>query len=178
MLMCLVEVLLCVFDVVIVDVLICDKLFVVDWQCYFGQSDNVLVNFVVWGLVMIGKVVNIDECIDGCVLSVISWLVQCFGELVICVVMNQVMKLMGKQFVFGWIIFEVLKNGCLCCEQGYIYFFDMFGEVVLIVVDVEKYMVDYCQVIDIVGVELQVGLGLWLLILIKFLVLYLCYEVV
>ncbi|MBE0998546.1 hypothetical protein IH770_36010, partial [Escherichia coli] len=58
MLMCLAEALLRVPDAATADALIRDKLSAADWQRHLGQSDNVLVNFAAWGLVMTGKVVN------------------------------------------------------------------------------------------------------------------------
>lgn len=127
MLMCLAEALLRVPDAATADALIRDKLSAADWQRHLGQSDNVLVNFAAWGLVMTGKVVNIDERTDGRAPSVISRLVQRSGEPVIRAAMNQAMKLMGKQFVLGRTISEALKNGRPCREQGYTYSFDMLG---------------------------------------------------
>ncbi len=67
-------------DAATADALIRDKLSAADWQRHLGQSDNVLVNFAAWGLVMTGKVVNIDERTDGRAPSVISRLVQRSGE--------------------------------------------------------------------------------------------------
>lgn len=62
------------------------------------------------------------------------------------------------------------------CDKGYIYLFDMLGEVVLIFVDVYKYFKDYLMVIEVVGCD-KYGLEISfvLLVLIKFLVLYFCY---
>ncbi len=177
MLMCLAEALLRVPDAATADALIRDKLSAADWQRHLGQSDNVLVNFAAWGLVMTGKVVNIDERTDGRAPSVISRLVQRSGEPVIRAAMNQAMKLMGKQFVLGRTISEALKNGRPCREQGYTYSFDMLGEAALTAADAEKYMADYRQAIDTVGAEPQVGPGPRPSISIKLSALHPRYEV-
>jgi len=58
MLMCLAEALLRVPDAATADALIRDKLNAAEWERHLGQSDNVLVNFAAWGLVMTGKVVD------------------------------------------------------------------------------------------------------------------------
>lgn len=185
LLMCVVEVLLCILDQDIVDKLICDKLVDVDWEKYLGGSDLVLVNVFIWGLMLIGKLVQMNDVICVDVFSVFKCLVGCVGELVVCLVVCQVMKIMGYQFVMGCIISEVL----LCLYKGdnvsYCYLFDMFGEGVLIMKDVFCYLEDYCCVIYVIGGDYKVRGGCLdgdvnnvLGILIKLLVLYLCYEYV
>lgn len=132
--MCLVEVLLCIFDKVICDVLICDKISNGNWQLYIGCSLLLFVNVVIWGLLFIGKLVFIyNEVSFFCLLNCI---IGKSGEPLICKGVDMVMCLMGEQFVIGEIIVEVLVNVCKLEEKGFFYFYDMFGEVVLIVVDV------------------------------------------
>lgn len=175
--MCLVEVLLCIFDKVICDVLICDKISNGNWQLYIGCSLLLFVNVVIWGLLFIGKLVFIyNEVSFFCLLNCI---IGKSGELLICKGVDMVMCLMGEQFVIGEIIVEVLVNVCKLEEKGFCYFYDMLGEVVLIVVDVQVYMVFYQQVIYVIGKVFN-GCGIYegLGILIKLLVLYLCYSCV
>src|SRR3546814_17773263 len=109
MLMCLGGALLRVPDAATADALIRDKLNAAEWERHLGQSDNVLVNFAAWGLVMTGKVVD-PETADGRPKNVIGRLLKRSGEPVIRSAMNQAMKLMGKQFVLGRTIAEALKN--------------------------------------------------------------------
>jgi len=177
MLMCLAEALLRVPDAATADALIRDKLNAAEWERHLGQSDNVLVNFAAWGLVMTGKVVNLDGVSSGKPGSVLGKLVQRSGEPVIRAAMNQAMKLMGKQFVLGRTISEALKNGRPCREQGYTYSFDMLGEAALTAEDAEKYMADYRKAIDTVGAEPQVGRGPKPSISIKLSALHPRYEV-
>ncbi|KFX68775.1 pyrroline-5-carboxylate dehydrogenase [Pseudomonas taeanensis MS-3] len=158
MLMCLAEALLRVPDAATADALIRDKLNSAEWERHLGQSDNVLVNFAAWGLVMTGKVVD-PSTADGRPKNVIGRLVKRSGEPVIRAAMNQAMKLMGKQFVLGRNIAEALKNGRPEREKGYTYSFDMLGEAALTADDAEKYMADYRKAIDTVGAEPQVGPG-------------------
>ncbi|MCQ2029052.1 bifunctional proline dehydrogenase/L-glutamate gamma-semialdehyde dehydrogenase PutA [Stutzerimonas zhaodongensis] len=158
MLMCLAEALLRVPDSATADALIRDKLNAAEWERHLGKSDNVLVNFAAWGLVMTGKVVDPDNS-DGRPKNVIGRLVKRSGEPVIRAAMNQAMKLMGKQFVLGRTISEALKNGRPEREKGYTYSFDMLGEAALTDEDARKYMADYRQAVQTVGAEPQVGPG-------------------
>jgi len=158
MLMCLAEALLRVPDSATADALIRDKLNAAEWERHLGQSDNVLVNFAAWGLVMTGKVVDPDSA-DGRPKNVLGRLIRRSGEPVIRAAMNQAMKLMGKQFVLGRSISEALKNGRPEREKGYTYSFDMLGEAALTVEDAEKYMADYRRAVETVGAEPQVGPG-------------------
>ena len=159
MLMCLAEALLRVPDRATADALIRDKLNGADWDKHVGQSDNVLVNFAAWGLVMTGKVVNLDQPTNGKAGSVINRLVQRSSEPVIRAAMNQAMKLMGKQFVLGRTIEEALTNGRPQRKLGYTYSFDMLGEAALTAADADKYMSDYREAVMAVGKEPQVGPG-------------------
>ena len=176
MLMCLAEALLRVPDSATADALIRDKLNAAEWERHLGQSDNVLVNFAAWGLVMTGKVVDADTA-DGRPKNVLGRLIQRSGEPVIRAAMNQAMKLMGKQFVLGRTISEALKNGRPQREKGYTYSFDMLGEAALTAEDAEKYLADYRQAIETVGAEPQVGRGPRPSISIKLSALHPRYEV-
>lgn len=61
LLMCLAEALLRVPDSATADALIRDKLSVADWKQHLGKSDSLLVNASTWGLLMTGKLVNLDQ---------------------------------------------------------------------------------------------------------------------
>lgn len=172
-LMCLVEVMLCVFDCQIIDVLIEDKIVFLDWGRYLGEVIFSMVNVLIWVLMLMGKVLDDDQ------FGMLCKMICCLGELVICLVVGCVMKEMGCQFVLGQIIDVVLDCVWICEKQGFIYSYDMLGEVVMISVDVVCYDWVYVDVIVLIvkvcdkgSVEVNLG------ILIKFLVLYFCYEVV
>lgn len=173
-LMCFVEVLLCILDCVMCDVLICDKISKGDWCLYVGYVLLLFVNVVIWGLMIIGKFVMINSEVG--LLLVFMCLIGCGGELLICKGVDMVMCLMGEQFVIGEMIFEVFVNSCKYEVCGFCYLYDMFGEVVIIEEDVQCYYVLYEQVIYVIG-KVVGGCGIYegLGILIKLLVLYVCY---
>src|SRR3546814_14387224 len=95
MLMCLAEALLRVPDAATADALIRDKLNAAEWERHLGQSDNVLVNFAAWGLVMPGKVVD-PETADGRPKHAIGRLPKSSGEPVIRSARNPAQKLHGN----------------------------------------------------------------------------------
>ncbi|WP_085315649.1 bifunctional proline dehydrogenase/L-glutamate gamma-semialdehyde dehydrogenase PutA [Derxia lacustris] len=159
MLMCLAEALLRVPDHATADALIRDKLDGADWDRHLGHSDNVLVNFAAWGLVLTGKVVKLDRAGDGRAGGVIERLLHRSGEPVIRAAMNQAMKLMGRQFVLGRDIAEALANARPLRERGCSYSFDMLGEAALTAADADKYLADYRKAVAAVGRAPQAGSG-------------------
>ena len=148
MLMCLAEALLRVPDAETADALIRDKLNAAQWDKHVGQSESALVNAAAWGLVMTGKVVNMDKRQDGTPGTVLGRLVKRSGEPVIRSAMLQAMRIMGKQFVLGRNIKEALKNGKEQRDNGYTYSFDMLGEAALTRADASKYLADYSDAIN------------------------------
>ncbi|WP_022964180.1 bifunctional proline dehydrogenase/L-glutamate gamma-semialdehyde dehydrogenase PutA [Halopseudomonas pelagia] len=148
MLMCLAEALLRVPDAETADALIRDKLNAAQWDKHVGQSESALVNAAAWGLVMTGKVVNMDKRQDGTPGTVLGRLVKRSGEPVIRSAMLQAMRIMGKQFVLGRTIKEALKNGKEQRDNGYTYSFDMLGEAALTRSDASKYLADYSDAIN------------------------------
>ena len=147
MLMCLAEALLRVPDAETADALIRDKLNAAQWDRHLGQSENTLVNAAAWGLVMTGRVVNLDKRVDGTAGTVLGRLVKRSGEPVIRAAMLQAMRIMGRQFVLGRTIKEALKNGKPQRDEGYTYSFDMLGEAALTRADAAKYLKDYSDAI-------------------------------
>ncbi|MEH6497904.1 MAG: bifunctional proline dehydrogenase/L-glutamate gamma-semialdehyde dehydrogenase PutA [Pseudoalteromonas distincta] len=148
MLMCLAEALLRVPDAETADALIRDKLNAAQWDKHVGQSESALVNAAAWGLVMTGKVVNMDKRQDGTPGTVLGRLVKRSGEPVIRSAMLHAMRIMGKQFVLGRNIKEALKNGKEQRDNGYTYSFDMLGEAALTRTDASKYLTDYSDAIN------------------------------
>ncbi len=64
-LMCLAEALLRIPDSNTADALIAEKLRAGDWGKHRGHSDSPFVNASVWGMVMTGKIITLDQTITG-----------------------------------------------------------------------------------------------------------------
>ena len=153
LLMCLAEALMRIPDNRTADALIRDKLSVADWEKHLSQSDSLLVNASTWGLLLTGKVVNLEAGEDGSAGGVIGKLVNRMGEPVIRQAVNQAMKIMGRHFVLGRNISEALRNGLKQREKGYTYSFDMLGESALTMEDARRYHDEYLAAIRAVAAE-------------------------
>ena len=153
LLMCLAEALMRIPDNPTADALIRDKLSVADWKKHLSQSDSILVNASTWGLLLTGKVVNLDAREDNSAGGIIGKLVNRLGEPVIRQAVNQAMKIMGRHFVLGRTIKEALKNGLKYREKGYSYSFDMLGESALTMDDARRYHTEYQNAIRALAAE-------------------------
>ncbi|MFW6346049.1 MAG: bifunctional proline dehydrogenase/L-glutamate gamma-semialdehyde dehydrogenase PutA, partial [Halomonas sp.] len=150
-LMCLAEAMLRIPDRATADALIEDKLGPADWKSHLGQSESWFVNASTWGLLMTGRVINLDHPKDGRPASFINKLVNRLGEPVIRRAMREAMKVMGKQFVLGRDIDEALKRSRPLFDKGYSYSYDMLGEAARTRQDARKYFADYARAIEQVG---------------------------
>ncbi|GIU37012.1 bifunctional protein PutA [Shewanella colwelliana] len=152
-LMCLAEALLRIPDAATADALIEDKLSGAKWDEHLSKSDSTLVNASTWGLMLTGKIVNLDKNIDGKPSSLLNRLVNRMGEPVIRQAMLAAMKIMGKQFVLGRTVKEALKNSVDKRKLGYTHSYDMLGEAALTSKDAQKYFDDYSSAIAALGAE-------------------------
>ncbi len=159
MLMCLAEALLRVPDAETADALIQDKLSAAQWDAHLGKSEHTLVNAAAWGLVMTGRVVNLDRSADGTPGTVLGRLIKRSGAPVIRRAMMQAMRIMGRQFVLGRSIDEALRNGRAQRDRGYSYSFDMLGEAALTREDAARYLHDYRQAVAAVASDGYPGAG-------------------
>ena len=152
-LMCLAEALLRIPDSATADALIEDKLSGAKWDKHISQSDSVLVNASTWGLMLTGKIVKLDQTVEGKPSSLLGKLVNKLGEPVIRQAMLAAMKIMGKQFVLGRDIKEGLKNSEAKRKLGYTHSYDMLGEAALTQKDAKKYFNDYADAIRALGAQ-------------------------
>lgn len=150
-LMCLAEALLRIPDAETADALIEDKLSGAKWDEHLNKSGSTLVNASTWGLMLTGKIVNLDKEIDGKPSSLLNRLVNRLGEPVIRQAMLAAMKIMGKQFVLGRTVKEALKNSVDKRKLGYTHSYDMLGEAALTMKDAQKYFDDYSSAIAALG---------------------------
>ncbi|MHA3027653.1 bifunctional proline dehydrogenase/L-glutamate gamma-semialdehyde dehydrogenase PutA [Chromohalobacter israelensis] len=151
MLMCLAEAMLRIPDKATADALIEDKLGPADWKAHVGQSESWFVNASTWGLLMTGRVLQLDHPREGKPANFINKMVNRMGEPVIRRAMYQAMKIMGKQFVLGRTIDEALKRSQPLFDKGYTYSYDMLGEAARTRPDAGRYYEDYANAIARVG---------------------------
>src|SRR5687768_3961588 len=150
-LMCLAEALLRIPDGETADRLIADKIPSGAWDEHLGDSDSLLVNASTWGLMLTGRVINLDRNEVGEARSWYSRLVGKLGEPVARAALKQAMRILGHQFVMGRDIESALERAAGKEERDYRYSFDMLGEAALTRADAERYREKYSQAIVATG---------------------------
>jgi RHH-type proline utilization regulon transcriptional repressor/proline dehydrogenase/delta 1-pyrroline-5-carboxylate dehydrogenase len=150
-LMCLAEALLRIPDAETADRLIADKITAGAWEDHLGDSDSLLVNASTWGLMLTGRLVEIDRGEVGSVRSWLGRLASRIGEPVARSALRQAMRILGHQFVMGRSIEEALERSQGPEERAYRYSFDMLGEAAITSGDAEGYFQKYRDAIAAIG---------------------------
>jgi RHH-type proline utilization regulon transcriptional repressor/proline dehydrogenase/delta 1-pyrroline-5-carboxylate dehydrogenase len=150
-LMCLAEALLRVPDEDTADRLIAEKIQSGDWGAHKGKSPSGFVNASVWGLMLTGRIVRLDDDITGDTGSWMRRLVSSLGEPVVRQAVLQAMRIMGGQYVLGRTIEEGLKKGVAGNRPGTRFSFDMLGEGARTMADAERHFDEYQSAIRTVA---------------------------
>jgi RHH-type proline utilization regulon transcriptional repressor/proline dehydrogenase/delta 1-pyrroline-5-carboxylate dehydrogenase len=154
-LMCLAEALLRVPDEETADKLIAEKIQSGDWGSHKGRSNSGFVNASVWGLMLTGNIVRLDEDITGDTGSWMRRLVSSVGEPVVRQAVLQAMRIMGGQYVLGRSIDEGLKKGVAKNRPGTRFSFDMLGEGARTMADAQRYFESYKSAIHTISATVQ-----------------------
>ena len=154
-LMCLAEALLRTPDGDTRDRLIAEKIGDADWASHFGQSESLFVNASTWGLMLTGKLVEVDETVRADPPGFLRRMAGRVGEPVIRAAVAQAIRIMGEQFVLGRTIEAALKRAA---SEGYLCSFDMLGEGARTAPDAARYEAAYAAAIETVG-RLSKGAG-------------------
>ena len=126
-LMCLAESLLRVPDDETADRLIAEKIHSGDWASHKGRSDSRFVNASVWGLMLTGKVVTLEDEVTRDTTNWMKRLVSSLGEPVVRRAVLQAMRIMGGQYVLGRTIEEAMRKGAADNPPCTRFSFDMLG---------------------------------------------------
>ena len=147
-LMCLAEALLRTPDADTRDRLIAEKIGSADWASHMGQSDSLFVNASTWGLMLTGKLVDVDDEARSDLPNFLKRLVGRLREPVIRQAVATAVKIMGEQFVVGRTIEAALKRSD---RENWLCSFDMLGEGARTAADAERYEKIYADAIEAVG---------------------------
>jgi len=147
-LMCLAEALLRIPDEDTRDKLIAEKIGSSDWASHLGQSDSLFVNASTWGLMLTGKLVDVDEDARRDLPGFLHRVAGRLGEPVIRQAVAAAVRMMGEQFVVGRTIQGAIKRAN---REKWLCSFDMLGEGARTVADAERYEVVYAKAIHGVG---------------------------
>ncbi len=154
-LMCLAEALLRIPDAQTADKLIADKIGSGRWGEHVGQSSSLFVNASTWGLMLTGRVVEMEGEAGNDVSSYIKKLVHRSGEPIIRQAMRHAMRIMGRQFVLGRSIKEALQVAAQSEAAGYYHSYDMLGEAAMTREDAQRYFDSYKTALE--AISLSVG---------------------
>src|ERR1700761_5212909 len=149
-LMCLAEALLRTPDEGARDKLIAEKIGSADWASHLGKSGSLFVNASTWGLMLTGKLVDVDAEAKTDVPTYLKRLAGRVGEPVIRAAVGQAIRIMGEQFVLGRNIEAALARAK---SEGYLCSFDMLGEGARTEADAARYERAYAAAIEAVGAQ-------------------------
>ncbi|MCE3288800.1 MAG: integrase, partial [Caulobacter sp.] len=147
-LMCLAEALLRTPDEETKDRLIAEKIGSADWASHLGKSGSLFVNASTWGLMLTGKLVEVDEQAESDLPGFLKRVASRVGEPVIRAAVGQAIRIMGEQFVLGRTIEAAIARAK---GDGDICSFDMLGEGARTAADAERYEKSYADAIQTVG---------------------------
>ena len=147
-LMCLAEALLRTPDEDTRDRLIAEKIGSADWASHLGRSDSLFVNASTWGLMLTGRLIEVDDDARRDLPGFMKRLAGRVGEPVIRAAVAQAVRIMGEQFVLGRDIDAALARAK---AEGMICSFDMLGEGARTAVDAERYERAYAAALETVG---------------------------
>ncbi|PZU57842.1 MAG: bifunctional proline dehydrogenase/L-glutamate gamma-semialdehyde dehydrogenase [Sphingobium sp.] len=147
-LMCLAEALLRIPDDETRDRLIAEKIGSADWASHIGKSDSLFVNASTWGLMLTGRLVEVDEQAQTDLPGFLRRLTTRVGEPVIRQAVGAAVRMMGEQFVLGRTIDAALKRAK---KEKMLCSFDMLGEGARTAADAERYEHIYAGAIEAVG---------------------------
>lgn len=159
-LMCLAEGLLRIPDESTKDELIAEKISAGNWVEKLGDSESLLINASIFGLMLTGKIVDISSEARQDLTGFMHKLTRKAGEPVIRAATNAAMKIMGEQFVLGRNILEAQRRGATLKKKGETdaFSFDMLGEGARTDKDAKRYFESYANAIKAVG-ENNKGMG-------------------
>ena len=149
-LMCLAEALLRTPDEETRGRLIAEKIGSADWASHLGRSDSLFVNASTWGLMLTGRLVDVDEEARRDLPGFMTRLAGRVGEPVIRAAVGQAVRIMGEQFVLGRNIDQALARAK---AEGMICSFDMLGEGARTAADALRYERSYAAALERVGAQ-------------------------
>jgi RHH-type proline utilization regulon transcriptional repressor/proline dehydrogenase/delta 1-pyrroline-5-carboxylate dehydrogenase len=147
-LMCLAEALLRTPDQDTRDRLIAEKIGSADWASHLGRSDSLFVNASTWGLMLTGRLVEVDDAARRDLPGFLKQMAGRLGEPVIRRAAAAAIRIMGEQFVLGRTIEAALRRAK---SEGFLCSFDMLGEGARTDADAVRYEAAYAEAIDTVG---------------------------
>jgi RHH-type proline utilization regulon transcriptional repressor/proline dehydrogenase/delta 1-pyrroline-5-carboxylate dehydrogenase len=152
LLMCVAEALLRIPDTATADRLIRDKFAQGAWEAHLGKGKSLLVNAGTWGMMLTGRLVDLEAAGSGDWSDWLGRLASRAGEPVVRHALRQGMKIMAEQFVMGRDIDEAIARARRG-GKGVRHSFDMLGESAFTQADADRYLAAYRKAIDALAAD-------------------------
>lgn len=149
-LMCLAEALLRIPDTHTIDLLIRDKLKHADWDTHLGNSDSLFVNASTWGLLLTGKIIQLDRETTAGIGNMLSRLIARSGEPAIRMAIKAAMRIIGQQFVMAETVSRAWEKA-RDSFPAFLLSIDMLGEAALTATKAKDYFTAYLDAIRYIG---------------------------
>ncbi|MCB1757238.1 MAG: bifunctional proline dehydrogenase/L-glutamate gamma-semialdehyde dehydrogenase PutA, partial [Gammaproteobacteria bacterium] len=159
-LMCLAEAYLRTPDASSLDALIRDKIGSGHWEQHLGTARSMLINASSWGLMLTGKIIGQDGPSHEEIRGTLKNLIRRLSEPAIRKSVEQVMKILGRQFVLGSTIEKAMHRAADKEKLGYKHSYDMLGEAALTDKDARAYMLSYSKAITAIAEKANAGSAL------------------
>lgn len=153
-LMCVAEALLRIPDDATADRLIAERLTSADWSAHSGKSESLFVNASTWGLMLTGRVLELDSSISSDASGWIKRLMRRAGEPLVRHAVRRAMRIIGGEFVVGRTIEDALARTAAEPDVA-LCSFDMLGEGARTRRDAERYRCAYEHAIDAIGAAVR-----------------------
>lgn len=150
-LMCLAEALLRIPDKTTIDRFISDKISHANWKTHIDKANPFFVNAASWSLLLTGKVYANTFEEKETLLGALKRTVSRMGAKMIRPLLLKMMKAIGDQFVLGETIETALKRSAQLQAKGYLFSYDMLGEVARTKTDAANYYRAYLSAIEAMG---------------------------
>ncbi len=150
MLLCIAESLLRIPDAETEKLLIQDKLTSARWEEHLGKSESAFVNVTTWGLALTGKVLE-NHRYENQFKTIWYDLLRRSSQPLIRQAIHEAVKIMAHQFVIGRNMDQALQASKEMTKKGYMYSYDMLGEVARTKADADRYFQAYLQAIRNLG---------------------------
>ncbi len=149
-LMCIAEALLRIPDEATADRLIAEQLAAGDWSSHAGRSESLFVNASTWGLMLTGRILELEPAIQSDAGGWFRKLTQKAGEPLIRHAVRRAMRIIGGEFVVGRNIEQALARSAHEPDLG-LCSFDMLGEGARTLKDAARYLASYTHAIEVIG---------------------------
>lgn len=153
-LMCLAESFLRIPDTKTTDKLIEDKLRKENFASHKNKTQSLFANASNWGLIITGKILNVEK--DGWAHTYQKFVKRCSMPF-IRMAINEMMKVLGRQFVVGETIESALYYAKQAEREGYRYSYDMLGEAAKTAHDALAYYRSYQNALHRIGIAGKSG---------------------